>query len=168
MNNACPRYATLFLLQIARLVEVYPEANAVPARKVLAWYAAATQPRARVGRGEILRKDLIALAARQNSERSERKAPEGMSPAGPFASDHAPATRNHLVIWPREIDQFRRAADYVDRILRGETIFLVKAPTKLELLVNLETAKVLDLTIPSDVLATADEVIRMNIGDFCF
>ena len=73
------------------------------------------------------------------------------------------ATAGGLISYgPDFVDQFRRAAGYVDRILRGEkpANLPVQAPTKYEMVINLKTAKELGVAMPPTLLATADKVIE--------
>jgi putative ABC transport system substrate-binding protein len=88
-----------------------------------------------------------------------------------IAQDHVPAVYplsdfardgGLLSYGPDPVDIFRRAATYVDRILRGAKPADLPAqfPTKYEMAVNLKTAKALGLTIPPNLLALADEVIE--------
>jgi putative ABC transport system substrate-binding protein len=92
---------------------------------------------------------IIALAARHRLP--------AVYPYGYFAKDGG-----LIAYGPEQIDQYRRAASYVDRILKGEkpANLPVQAPTKYELVINLKTAKALGLTVPPSVLARADEVIE--------
>jgi ABC-type uncharacterized transport system substrate-binding protein len=101
------------------------------------------------GAWAALQREVIKLAARHRP------------PA--LYSDHAFATEGGLIAYgPDRVDQFRRAADYVDRILKGEkpADLPVQAPTKYEMVINLKTAKTLGLEVPPTLLARADEVIE--------
>jgi len=73
------------------------------------------------------------------------------------------ATAGGLITYSVDSEDLnRRAAAYVDRILRGEkpANLPVRTPSKFEMTINLKTAKALDLTVPPALLATADEVIE--------
>ena len=101
------------------------------------------------GAAVVHRQQIIALAA-------NLKLPS-VYPLRFFAADGG------LVSYgPETIDQYVRAAGYVDLIFHGETPadMPVQAPTKFEMIGNLKTAKALGLTIPETLLATADEVIQ--------
>jgi putative tryptophan/tyrosine transport system substrate-binding protein len=95
------------------------------------------------------RAQIIALAARH-----------GLPAVYPFR--YYAAAGGLISYGPDAVDQYRRAAGYVDRILRGEkpADLPVQAPTKYELVINLKTAKALGLQIADQLLALADEVIE--------
>jgi putative tryptophan/tyrosine transport system substrate-binding protein len=75
---------------------------------------------------------------------------------------HFAAAGGLITYGPNFIDQYRLAAGYVDRILKGEKAsdLPVQAPTKYELVINLKTAKAIGLELPASVLGRADEVIE--------
>ena len=97
----------------------------------------------------VHRKLIIALAARHRL------------PAV-YAFRYMAADGGLISYGPNSIDPYRRAATYVDRILKGDKPgdLPVQAPIKYELVINLKTAKALGLTVPDSVLARADEVIE--------
>ena len=100
-------------------------------------------------------------AATTHRDRIVKLAAQYRLPAVYF--DRAFVTAGALVSYgPDQIDQFRRAAGYVDRILKGEkpADLPVQAPTKYELVINLKTAKALGIDVPPTLLARADEVIE--------
>ena len=99
--------------------------------------------------GTVHRELIIALAARHKL------------PAVYWQRFHVPSGAL-MSYGPDLLDQFRRAASYVDRIIKGEkpADLPVQAPTKYELVINLKTAKALGLTVPPSLLARANEVIE--------
>ena len=97
----------------------------------------------------VHRKAIVALAARHRLP-------------GVYYAKYFAAEGGLMSYGPDFVDQFRRAASYVHRILKGEkpADLPVQAPTKYELVINLKTAKALGIDIPATVLARADEVIE--------
>jgi len=102
------------------------------------------------GSGSIIHRDLIVmLAARHNLPSI-------------YSAHHFVSSGGLISYGPDRVDQYRQAANYIDRILKGEKPgdMPVQAPTKFELVINLKTAKALGLDVPHALLARADEVIE--------
>ena len=110
------------------------------------------------GGGLVVMPDIFAAAHRALiiSAAARNKVP-AVYPQSAFARDGG-----LLCYGPDRVDLFRRAASYVDRILRGAkpAELPVQLPTKFEMVINLNTAKTLGLTGPQSILLRADEVIQ--------
>jgi putative ABC transport system substrate-binding protein len=98
------------------------------------------------------------MAGTAQTDRARRNACG--SPSGD--SDWAGPVGGLISYGPDSIDQYRRAAAYVDRILKGEkpADLPVQAPTRYDLAINLKTARALGLEVPPTLLAIANEVIE--------
>jgi ABC-type uncharacterized transport system substrate-binding protein len=149
-----PQFAAVQSMAAALGVELTPVSLLGPAEIERALGAFAQVPNGglivtRIAEAIMHREVIIAAAARNQLP--------AVYPLRFFASDGG-----LLSYGPDIVDQHRRAAAYVDRILRGEkpADLPVQAPTKYELVINLKTAKALSIDVPASVLARADEVIE--------
>jgi putative ABC transport system substrate-binding protein len=148
------QFAVIQSVALSRGVEVIPVnlRDAAEIKRTVANFARSDNGGLIVtaGAAAIVSRELIPTLA------AEHKLP-AVYPAREFV------TSGGLISYAADfIDQYRRAASYVDRILRGEkpADMPVQAPTKYELVINLKTAKALGLTIPPTLLARADEVVE--------
>src|SRR6266498_5798409 len=114
-------------------------------------------PKARVNALLVILSPLVTLHSKQIVEMALKQHLPGMYPTRQFAEEGGLMAYGPLIG-----DLYRRAATYVDKILKGAkpADLPVEQPTKFEFVVNLKTAKQIGLTIPPNVLARADKVIR--------
>jgi len=108
--------------------------------------------------------DILGGADRSNSATTGRVLQLAMSNRLPaiYQSEDLVIEGGLMSFGPNLADEFRRAASYVDKILKGTkpADLPVEEPTKFELVINLKTAKALGLTIPPTLPGTADEVVE--------
>jgi putative ABC transport system substrate-binding protein len=145
------QFAVIQSVAPSRGVEVIPR-NAAEIERAVASFARSSND------GLIVTAGVAALTAREliPALAAKHKLP-AIYPARDFVKSGG------LISYAADfIDQYRRTASYVDRILRGEkpADMPVQAPTKYELVINLKTAKALGLAVPASVLARADQVIE--------
>ena len=131
-------------------------ANAAPIRSISEIEAAIEAQARGVGGGLVVLPDTFSNRAAQIALAARHRLPAIYALRGQAIDGGL------LSYGPDTIDLYRRAAGYVDRVLKGEkpADLPVQAPTKYELVINLKTAKALGLTVPPTLLARADEVIE--------
>jgi putative ABC transport system substrate-binding protein len=119
--------------------------------------AFANMPKARPQALVVLQSPLMTLNSKRIVELALQQHLPGIYPSNQFAEEGGLMAYGPLIA-----DLYRRAATYVDKILKGSNPaeLPIQQPTKFELVINLKTAKQIGLTIPPNVLARADRVIR--------